>query len=694
MNKKEKFIYLFLLCGIIIYAVISAFTRIFDNSLITNYLVLGLIFVLGLYTITLIGSKEKTRNIKSKDALFSVLVENSNTIYIMMNSTTKKIVYLSNNVEKVLNINIKNKNSEEIVFNILDIQSIKQEMNKWDKKCEYVSGMIEYENIWLKVKMYPYEEKKDSYYIIQIIDSTKEHDRQHLLITQASKIKTRESVLNEITAASYDVEVSVNLFNDTFELKYFKPDMKYFGEKRNGKYSSFITELTENYINNSDKNVIFENLSIDKLKENFAKYELDSKVIRYRLGNKDKDNTWLESTIFFLQKRNNNKVTILTKNVTENAESIREQNVMLQNALNEAKNADKAKTDLIKNISHNIRTPLTNIMGLSQSILNTKIDEKIKEDIKNINESSNEMLNIIDGLLDVSKVNLNKKEEYNVFKLFTRIINNLKEFANNKNIALNLNMDTNLPVVLEGNEQALKEAITEIINNSIKYTEEGKVNVNVRANKKGDTVDLIVTIKDTGVGIEESLLYDIMNSNKSTGYGQIKNIINKIGGKFEIESKKDEFTRVTVTINQKIVEDNKIREMMARNKEAEIFSLKGKKVLIVDDNKLNLKVTSRLLENYELDLTLLLSGEECLELIKEQNDFDLILLDQMMPGINGTEVLKQLKSIEGFKTPVIVVTADAIEGQKEKYLESGFDDYISKPIDRGELSIILKKYLK
>lgn len=333
-------------------------------------------------------------------------------------------------------------------------------------------------------------------------------------------------------------------------------------------------------------------------------------------------------------------------------------------------------------------------MGLSQSILNTKIDEKIKEDIKNINESSNEMLNIIDGLLDVSKVNLNKKEEYNVFKLFTRIINNLKEFANNKNIALNLNMDTNLPVVLEGNEQALKEAITEIINNSIKYTEEGKVNVNVRANKKGDTVDLIVTIKDTGVGIEESLLYDIMNSNKSTGYGQIKNIINKIGGKFEIESKKDEFTRVTVTINQKIVEDNKIREMMARNKEAEIFSLKGKKVLIVDDNKLNLKVTSRLLENYELDLTLLLSGEECLELIKEQNDFDLILLDQMMPGINGTEVLKQLKSIEGFKTPVIVVTADAIEGQKEKYLESGFDDYISKPIDRGELSIILKKYLK
>lgn len=665
-----------------------------DISIINSYLILGLLIIICVCLARIIIGKESSNNIKSKNTLFDLFIESSNTVYIMMDSTSKKIIYLSKNIKKVLNINTKGKKEEEVVFSILDIPSIKNEISNWDKTSEYVSGMIEYGSIWIKVKMYPYEEKKHVYYIIEISDSTKDHDRQHLLITQASNIKTRESVLNEITASSYDVEINVNLINDSFELKYFKQDMKYFGEERTGNYIDFLNEIMENYINKGDIEVIKENLDIDNLKEHFSKFELDSKTFKYRIGNKEKDNIWLESTVFFLKKRNQTKVTILTKNITENAEVIREQNVMLQNALNEAKLADKAKTDLIKNISHNVRTPLTNILGLSESVLKNELSNEVKDDIKNINESSLEMLNIIDGLLDVSKnVDSLKNSEYNVFKLFTRIINSVKEFADSKNIKLNLNMDTNLPVVLEGSKEKLKEVVTEIVNNSIKYTEEGKVNVNVRSKKINDTVDLIITVRDTGIGMNEALLNEIMNS-KSEKYSRIKNVIDSLDGKLEIESKENEFTRVIVTVNQKIVEDNKVREMMARNKEAEVFSLNGKKVLIVDDNQLNLKVTKRLLENYELDLTLVQSGEECLDLINEGNKYDLILLDQMMPGMNGTDVLVKLKNNPSFNTPVVVVTADAIEGQKEKYLSAGFNDYISKPIDKGELSIVLKKYLK
>ena len=185
-----------------------------------------------------------------------------------------------------------------------------------------------------------------------------------------------------------------------------------------------------------------------------------------------------------------------------------------------------------------------------------------------------------------------------------------------------------------------------------------------------------------------------MNKESNKGIGSVKSLMELLDGKLEIESKVDEYTKVTISFIQKIVEDNKVREMINNNKKAEEFSLKGKKVLIVDDNKLNLKVSNRLLTPYELDITLLESGEECIELIKEQNNFDLILIDQMMPGLDGTSTMNKLKEIEDFNTPIVVLTADAMEGQKEKYLSSGFNDYISKPIDKSELSRVLKKFLK
>ena len=434
------------------------------------------------------------------------------------------------------------------------------------------------------------------------------------------------------------------------------------------------------------------------MKEHFLKYELDSLSIRYRIGNEIKNNTWLESTIFFITDKNNNMVSILTKNVTEDAASIREQNILLQNALNESKLVSKSKTELISTISHDIRTPLTNIIGLSDSLLDENLENKVKEDIKNINDSSNDMLNIIDGLLDTNKIEkklLEKNEKnYSILKMFKKVETNAKEYIGDKQIKLNINLDNNLPVILFGDYIRITKAINEIVNNAIKNTDEGIIDIGVRGEKNQDNVKIIVEVKDSGKGMDESKLKTIISSDSSKGISSVKKLVELLDGTLEIESKENEYTKVNISFMQKIVEDNKVREMISNNKKAEKFSLKGKKVLVVDDNTLNLKVTSKFLSSYDVEVILLESGEECIDYINENNKVDLILMDQMMPGMDGTDTMKKLKSIKGFNTPIVVLTADAMQGQKEKYLDMGFDDYISKPIDKLELARVLKELVK
>ena len=702
MKKSLVVLCILLILG---YEYFALFTDLFDGNDIIKYLMIAIIVLFILYIISLVNSNETKINVRAKDKLFKSLMQNSDTVYVMMNSKTEKVIFLSSNVEQVLGISSKNKKDENVVFDIFNIPIIKSELKNWDKKQTYVSGMVEYSNplynhqMWIKIKIFNYKDKNSEYYIVEIIDATKEHERQHLLVSQASDIKNREVRLNQITAASYDMELDIDLITGKYELKYFKKDILYFGEEKKGNYSEFINEILENYININDKDEVLKNISLENLKKHFNRFELDSTIFRYRIGNKVKDNIWLESTVFYLLNRQSNKVSILTKNVTENAESIREQNVLLQNALNEAKVASRAKTNMIRTISHDIRTPLTNIIGFSDSLLKNDLPKNISEDIKNINTSAVDIKGIIDVLLDPSKIEketLEKNEkQYSVLKMFNKVEIQAKELLKNKDVSLSINLDSNLPVILYGDFKRITQAIVNIINNSIKFTEEGEINVNVKGEKKDDNVNLIIEISDTGIGMDPKKLESVIKSEDSTtGLGSVKSLIKLLGGKLVIESKENEYTKVTMSFTQKIVEDNKVRELMNTNKNAEVFSLKGKNILVIDDNKLNLKVTSKLLEPYEVTVTVFESGQECIDTINEGNKYDLILMDIMMPGMDGIETLNKLKEINGFNIPVIALTADAIVGQKEKYLSLGFNDYLTKPIDKAELSRILKEILK
>ena len=698
MKNKKLVVVSVLLILVLLYSFISIFTDVFCDYKLLNIIMLLILFIIGLIAIKSVLNSSDI-NLKSKDKLFKSLVQNSDTIYIMVNSKNKNVEYISENIADILGIKKEEFGKEEIVYKILNLPIIKSELDKWDKVSNYVSGMVAYDNpkynyqMWIRIKIFPYKD----YYIMQITDATKEHDRQHLLVSQATNIKSRESALDQITSKSYDFEININLTRNFYELKYFKTDKLYLGEEKCGVYTKGLEDIL-NYINEADRDIVFSNLNIDNLIEHFSKYELDSITFRYRIGNQIKNNTWLESTIFFITDRLKKSVSVLTKNVTESAESIREQNIMLQNALNEARLVSNSKTELISTISHDIRVPLTNIVGLSESLLEQNLENSVKEDIKNINDSSKDMINIIDGLLDTSKIEkrlVEKNEKnYSLLKMFNKIEKNAKEYIGDKNIKFNINLDNNLPVTLYGDYIRITKAINEIVNNSIKYTNEGFINIDVRGEKLGNNVKLIVEVKDTGQGIEEEKLNSIMSDPSNKGITSVKNFVELLDGELEIESKKDEYTKVTIIFTQKIVEDNKVRELINNNKNAEEFSLKGKRVLVVDDNALNLKVTSRLLGSYEVDVTLLESGAECIETIKENNNFDLILMDQMMPGLDGTDTMKKIKEISDFNTPIVVLTADAMQGQKEKYLAEGFDDYISKPIDKIELSRVLKKFIK
>jgi len=402
------------------------------------------------------------------------------------------------------------------VFEILNIPLIKTELKNWDREKIYVSQMIEYDNpvynhqTWIKVKISPYKEKKEIYQVIQIIDATKEHDRQHLLISQATDIKAREIKLNQITSSSYDMEININLTTNVCDLKYFKMDNKYFGEEKRGKYTDILKEILDKYINEKDKEIFISNLSMENLKNHFDRYELDSISFRYRVGNEVKNNTWLESTIFFLSSRGSNKVSILTKNVTEDAESIREQNYLLQNALNDAKIADKSKTELISTISHDIRTPLTNIIGLSESVLVENLARNVKEDVESIQSASNSLLGIIDRLLDVSKIESGvmelEEKEYNVPRLLKSFEKIAKDHINDKKIDVVLNVSKDIPTKLFGDSGRISQVVLNILDNACKFTEEGTITIDASCVKKANSVKLVISVSDTELKIKKLII--------------------------------------------------------------------------------------------------------------------------------------------------------------------------------------------
>lgn len=400
----------------------------------------------------------------------------------------------------------------------------------------------------------------------------------------------------------------------------------------------------------------------------------------------------------------------------------------------EAEKANLAKTSFLAHMSHEIRTPMNAIIGFSDLCLNNGDEGEIKEYVQSIRESAGTLMVLINEVLDISKIESGKivltDVAYSMKELMKEVISAIIPQINAKHLTFRYLLEKDVPVMLKGDKKEIRHIMSNLLSNAVKYTAEGTILFKVKEIERKDRKTLLeIIVKDTGIGIKEENREQIFDrferfdvkknyAVEGTGLGLsiVKDLVQLMDGSIEVESVYGEGSLFRARIWQEVLDERKGEAYRGSNCDDIKYTLEqlknavygnrgerkrrpirfpGAKVLVVDDNQVNLKVASGLLKLYGIDAKLAESGEECLNAVKKQT-YDIIFMDQMMPGMDGVETLSRLREIKkGNKsTPVIALTANALVGVKEEMLEEGFDDFLGKPMDLTELENVLIRFLK
>ena len=380
---------------------------------------------------------------------------------------------------------------------------------------------------------------------------------------------------------------------------------------------------------------------------------------------------------------------------------------------------EKAKGRFLAQMSHEIRTPINAVLGMNEMILRESKDTEILDYAVNIRSAGQTLLALINSILDFSKLEDGKMEivpvNYDLAAMVHNLVVSTRERAQEKHLELAVEVQETLPAMLRGDDMRISQVILNLLTNAVKYTDHGQITLSIRdGGREADRICLEVAVRDTGIGIRQrdmeklfdsfSRLDEARNRNiEGTGLGMsiVTGLLAMMDSELKVESKYGEGSVFSFRLEQVIVDASPIRNYEDRVKRANLqpvqkaaFHASEAKVLVVDDNEMNLKVAKNLLKLYQVVPELVTSGAMAIERIREQK-YDIVFMDHMMPGMDGIETLEELRkqglAREGMS--IIALTANAVVGAQDYYLKAGFDDYLSKPIEAEQLERLIKKYI-
>lgn len=361
------------------------------------------------------------------------------------------------------------------------------------------------------------------------------------------------------------------------------------------------------------------------------------------------------------------------------------------------------KTDFLSNISHELRTPLSSIISSIDEIKSYNLPPEFKDSLNDIIDSSSSLLDIVGNVIDINKIENKvydiKEKDYSIKETVEKLIKMNTKKYNKENVVFKYSISESTPQNLFGDKTKIKEIINNVLDNSFKYTNKGSISLTINSEIVSDICNLIIEIKDTGIGIKSEDLNKIFNGNDidndinsdvdSDGLGLLvtKDLVSLLGGTITVNSYYGSGSVFTIKIPQRLKNELETIEQTNTTK------FNNKRILLVDDDRLNNRILKRLLKIYDIELDTCERGIECIDKINNGEQYDLILMDIMMPDMNGIDTLKKLKSNKNFNTKVVALTADALSTSKNKYLKVGFTDYIPKPFKKEELEQKLKELL-
>ncbi len=393
----------------------------------------------------------------------------------------------------------------------------------------------------------------------------------------------------------------------------------------------------------------------------------------------------------------------------------------LKRDLEVEKASNEAKSAFLSNMSHELRTPINAVLGMDEMILRESEEENITAYAEDIRNAGKSLLGLINDILDFSKIEAGKMEiipvDYELSSVINDLFNMVRTKLEGKGLEFFLKVNPDMPHLLKGDEIRLKQVITNILSNAVKYTEKGSITFELGYEMKGEKeMDLLVSVRDTGIGIREEDLKKLFTAferieekrNRTiegTGLGMniTQNLLNMMGSTLQVKSVYGEGSDFHFCLRQGVnsrepigdVEETYRKSLEKREKYRESFRAPRSDILVVDDTPMNLSVIRGLLKRTQIRIDTAESGFECLEMIKEKR-YDIIFLDHRMPEMDGIETLQRIKE-EGDSlqqgVPVVALTANAVSGAREEYLKAGFDDYITKPVDGVKLEKLIRELL-